>query len=94
MEPHKLQSKVWLIALSPVVLFLWQRELGVCVFGMYLTVVNPNVYHDLTMLRANIGTLTARALPKLTTAYCTPRFVGFTQGGLQLIVAFMEQSLM
>jgi hypothetical protein len=49
-------------------------------------------FNDVKVL--NIGVIAAKALPKLTTAYCTPRYVGFFQGGSQLIVAFMEQSLM
>ena len=56
--------------------------------------VIPNVLQYLTTLTTDIGLLTRRALPKLTTAYCTPRYVGFCQGGSQVVVAFMEQSLM
>src|SRR6266545_5817492 len=58
-------------------LFLWQRELGAYAYGMYLMMVIPNVLQYLTTLTTDIGLLTRRALPKLTTAYCTPCYVGF-----------------
>lgn len=41
-----------------------------------------------------VGSLAAQELPLVTTAYSTPRYVSFLRGGTQLLVAFMENSMM
>jgi hypothetical protein len=40
-----------------------------------------------------VGSLAVQELPLVTTAYNTPRYVSFLRGGTQLLVAFMEKSM-
>ena len=95
MELLRLQSMEWITAQIHANLFPSPRELEAYAFGVLPILVSVSSSFSSCHIPSFrvVGALTAKELPIATTAYNTPRYVSFLQGGTQLLVAFMEKSM-